>query len=129
MILSGLPPWIILDIANRAIAFWAYQVQQQQLYMECKAQSLEQKLKVCEAKFKMLQNQLACNNVYYIYYSAHNSADSNSQLYNTTTNNNHRNEEPYSVLVIYHILCILDLQATKANRIRCINEISIYKLH
>ncbi|KGG51158.1 hypothetical protein DI09_42p10 [Mitosporidium daphniae] len=48
MVLAGLSPSTILDVANRALSFWNYQARQQQLYLEFKITALNQALKASQ---------------------------------------------------------------------------------
>ncbi|XP_072448691.1 E3 ubiquitin-protein ligase CCNB1IP1 [Chiloscyllium punctatum] len=48
MVLSGLRPELILDIASRALAFWTYQIHQERLYQEYAYSKAESRLKQME---------------------------------------------------------------------------------
>ncbi|XP_057317494.1 E3 ubiquitin-protein ligase CCNB1IP1-like [Hydractinia symbiolongicarpus] len=58
MILAGLKPEIIMEIASRAIAFWTYQAQQEKLYHEYASAKNKESRDKLEHYFEQLVNKL-----------------------------------------------------------------------
>jgi len=58
MILAGLKPEVIMEIASRAIAFWTYQAQQEKLYHEYAAEKNKESRDKLENYFQQLVNKL-----------------------------------------------------------------------
>jgi len=58
MILAGLKPETIMEIASRAISFWTYQAQQEKLYQEYSAKKTKESSDKLEAYYEQLVNKL-----------------------------------------------------------------------
>jgi E3 ubiquitin-protein ligase CCNP1IP1 len=54
MVLAGLRPEIVMDIASRAISFWSYQVHLEHMYQENSVKTYRERLSQLEVSYEAL---------------------------------------------------------------------------